>query len=82
MFLCEQESADTLVNLLGRLLDALHHEIVGVLNIVLQLVCLLNLCSGKLDESLTIERMGLIDSTINEQILSIPVHATSSYESP
>lgn len=80
MFLGEQESGDTLVNLCARFLDGIHYEVVSDWNILLQLICLLNLCSGQLNESLTIEGMGLINSSINEQVLSIPLHTTGRDE--
>ena len=66
MLLREQESADTLVNLFGRLLDALHHELIRVGHVIRQLIRLLNLSRRQLDEGLSVEGVRLISYSIDE----------------
>ena len=66
MLFCQQKRTDTAIQLFGRFLDGLHHKLVRISDLALQLIRLFNLGRSQLNESLPIERMSLINGAINQ----------------
>ena len=77
MLVRNQESANTLIDILRGLLQTAHYVLVCVGHFCGKSVWLLNFCGSQLDEILPIKGKSLVYSPVDEEILGVVIESTS-----
>ena len=80
MLIRQEQHRDALIDVFAGLLQAVHHKLVAACDLIRQSVLLLNLREAELDELLSVEGKGLIDSSVHEKRLSVLLNCSSPHE--